>query len=135
MSLPLQFGTGLTVNPLHTLLLACVVAALLVWILNFVDLQPFYNLEEGKDVIQVRDATKAVVPQIATSSVYASPSSAATLDSVAGSIATEAPVVQAEVEKPVVVVTVDKENLIVKPHAIPKSYTIHQYTSTNRDEL
>ncbi|KAG1122405.1 hypothetical protein G6F42_011511 [Rhizopus arrhizus] len=135
VSLPLQFGTGLTVNPLHTLLLACVVAALLVWILNFVDLQPFYNLEEGKDVIQVPDATEAVVPQTTTPSAYASPSSAATLDSVAGSFATEALFIQAEVEEPVVVVTVDKENLIVKPHAIPKSNTIHQYTSTNRDEL
>ncbi|CAO0801482.1 unnamed protein product [Mucor circinelloides] len=135
VSLPLQFGTGLTVNPLHTLLLACVVAALLVWILNFVDLQPFYNLEEGKDVIQVPDATEAVVPQTTTPSAYASPSSAATLDSVAGSFATEALFIQAEVEEPVVVVTVDKESLIVKPHAIPKSNTIHQYTSTNRDEL
>lgn len=135
MSLPLQFGTGLTVNPLHTLLLACVVAALLVWILNFVDLQPFYNLEEGKDVIQVPDATGAIVPQTTTPSAYASPSSAATLDSVAGSFATEVLFIQAEVEEPVVVVTVDKENLIVKPHAIPKSNTIHQYTSTNRDEL
>lgn len=111
------------------------VAALLVWILNFVDLQPFYNLEEGKDVIQVPDATEAVVPQTTTPSAYASPSSAATLDSVAGSFATEALFIQAEVEEPVVVVTVDKENLIVKPHAIPKSNTIHQYTSTNRDEL
>ncbi|KAL9558123.1 hypothetical protein MBANPS3_001072 [Mucor bainieri] len=131
VSLPLQFGNGLTVNPLHTLLLACVVAALLIWILNFVDLQPFYNLEEGKDVIEA-PAEKAIVPQISTSSVYASPSSA-TLESAAASTVSETPAVIQET--PVVVVAFDKEHVIAKPHAIPKSKTTHDDTTTIRDEL
>ncbi|KAK4512764.1 uncharacterized protein ATC70_003470 [Mucor velutinosus] len=131
VSLPLQFGTGLTVNPLHTLLLACVVAALLVWILSFVDIQPLYNLDQGKDVIEV-SAQKDVVPQISTSSVYASPSSA-TLESAASFVISEAPTDIRET--PAVVITVDKEHVIAKPHAIPKSKTTHHETTTGRDEL
>lgn len=125
----MQFGTGLAVNPLHTLLLACVVAALLVWILNFVDLQPLYNLDEGKDVIEV-PAQKDCAPQNSTSSVYASPSPV-TLESITASVISEAPAQ----ETSIVVVAVDEEHVIAKPHAIPKSKTTHHETTTKRDEL
>lgn len=134
VSLPVQFGTGLSINPLHTLLLACVVAAILVWILNFIDLQPFYNLDDGKDVIEVSDATKAIVPQI-TSSVYESSSS---IDNIVESIATETPVIQVASQEPVVVIEKGEKASIKteKPNAIHKSKTIHVETSNNnRDEL
>ena len=108
------------------------VAALLVWILNFVDLQPLYNLDEGKDVIDVPPAQKCFAPVISTSSVYASPSSA-TLESAATSVISKAPV--AIQETPAIVIAVDKEHVIAKPHAIPKSKTTHRETTTDRDEL
>lgn len=135
VSLPVQFGTGVSINPLHTLLLACVVAAILVWILNFIDLQPFYNLDDGKDIIEVSDATaKAIMPQT-TSSVY-KPSSS--IDSIIESIATEAPVIQVVSQEPVVVIEKEEKASIKveKPNVIHKSKTIHAETSNNnRDEL
>lgn len=105
----------------------------MVWILNFIDLQPFYNLDDGKDVIEVSDATKAIVPQI-TSSVYESSS----IDSIIESMATETPVIQVASQEPVVVTEKgEKASIKVeKPNAIHKSKTIHVETSNNnRDEL
>ncbi|CEP16695.1 hypothetical protein [Parasitella parasitica] len=106
VSLPIQFGNGLAINPIYTLVLACAVAAMMVWILNFVELQPFFSLEDGKDVIEVPDATKAIVSQMST------PSS--------DSITTETYVIQDDSEQTA---------------AIDKPKTTHWDEKTHRDEL
>ncbi|KAI8370199.1 quinon protein alcohol dehydrogenase-like superfamily [Blakeslea trispora] len=43
VSLPLQFPTGVQINPLYTLLLACIVAGLMLWVTSVVDIQPLFH--------------------------------------------------------------------------------------------
>ncbi|KAI8638978.1 WD40-repeat-containing domain protein [Parasitella parasitica] len=109
VSLPIQFGNGLSINPIYTLVLACTVAAILVWILNFVELQPLFRLEDDNNALEVTDATKTIVPQMSTS-----------LSSIDDEIASEMPVIQV-VSEPII--------------AADDSKTINQDGNTNRDEL
>ncbi|OBZ85761.1 Guanine nucleotide-exchange factor SEC12 [Choanephora cucurbitarum] len=43
VSLPLQFPTGVQINPLYTLLLACIVAGLMLWLTSVVDIEPLFH--------------------------------------------------------------------------------------------
>ncbi|RCH79150.1 hypothetical protein CU098_000855, partial [Rhizopus stolonifer] len=62
VSLPLQFPTGVQINPFYTLILACFVAGIMLWLTTLVDLQPFF---EQKGLVPVKSTVSdsaAVVP-------------------------------------------------------------------------
>lgn len=64
VSLPIQFPAGLVVNPLHTLLLACLVAGILLWITTIVDIQPFFNDDIPSNMTVTNSETPAVTTTI-----------------------------------------------------------------------
>ncbi|KAI8992122.1 WD40-repeat-containing domain protein [Mycotypha africana] len=51
VSLPLQFSSQVTINPLYTVLLACAIAGLLIWVLSIVDLQPMIDSSNNQHSI------------------------------------------------------------------------------------
>ncbi|KAI9482956.1 MAG: WD40-repeat-containing domain protein [Benjaminiella poitrasii] len=50
VSLPLQFPSGTAINPLYTLLLACIVAAVLLWLTTLVNIEPFFKSTDNNEL-------------------------------------------------------------------------------------
>lgn len=72
VSLPLQFGTELNINPLHTLLLACLVAGILLLITTSFNGEPLFNFGNNKESIP-KDLLPTPAKAVGVASVYETP--------------------------------------------------------------
>jgi WD40 repeat protein len=88
VSLPIQFPTGLIINPLYTLLLACLVAGILLWITTIVDIQPFFK-PEINDTSSSMTTTNLEIPTTTTTAT----TTTTTIESIVSEIAAETPLV------------------------------------------
>lgn len=91
VSLPLQFGTSLAINPLHTLLLAFVVAGVLLWLTTLVDLEPYIRPKQEESSVNVTSSSVIKnVPTTATVAYVETPAST-TIESIITKIIAETP--------------------------------------------